>query len=207
MGYIGNMHTHFKVPVGQPPNGERIVKILRIGRIDRKGRHLTHIAACRNLLRSNIIGYLIRLALHLFRVAVRQIIFGQDRVHFGIVVAGCPEHIHDFTFGALHRIGPSHDPHQYFLTLFRSVQTPLGDKNIVRHFTVVDPHESKIIGHLDNSHISLRRTLHDPDHFSFGVSRTAFTCNCHLDPVTMQRVSGPRFIHEDILVHTFDNHI
>ena len=199
--HVGNVYADFEITVRQAPDRKRVVKILRIGRVDRKGRHAAHIAPAGDLLRIDRIGNLLGLLFDLLRITVRQIEFGQNRMHFGIVVPRSAEHVDDLP------IGPADNVDQHFLPLFRTVQRTFGNKNIVRHLTAVDMHESEIVGTFDHADVLFRRALDHFDDLPFGISAAPLTRNGHLHPVAVQRMSGARRIDVNILVHPFDDHV
>ena len=90
---------------------------------------------------------------------------------------------------------------------FRTVQRTFGNKNIVRHLTAVDMHESEIVGTFDHADVLFRRALDHFDDLPFGISAAPLTRNGHLHPVAVQRMSGARRIDVNILVHPFDDHV
>ena len=128
-------------------------------------------------------------------------------MHFGIVVPRSAEHVDDLPFGTLHRIGPADNVDQHFLSLFRTVQRTFGNKNIVRHLTAIDMHESEIVGTFDHADVLFRRAIDHFDDLPFGISAAPLTRNGHFHPVAVQRMSGARRIDVNILVHPFDDHV
>ena len=108
MRYVGDMYADLVVPVFQPADRERVVEILRIGRIDRERRHAAHVASRGDLLVGDRFGNFLSFFLDLLGIAVRQIEFGENRMHLGIVVARLAEHVDDLSFGgcASYRANP-----------------------------------------------------------------------------------------------------
>ena len=61
----------------------------------------------RDLLFRDRIRQLVGHSFDLFGIAVRQIVFGQDGMHFGVVVTGRPQNIDDFALGVFQISGQS----------------------------------------------------------------------------------------------------
>ena len=86
VGYISYMHAHFP-EVPHSADGKRIVEVFRIFRVNGKGCYVTEIFSSCNFLFRYFIRNLVGLSLHVFRVEIRQAVFSQDGMHFGIVVS------------------------------------------------------------------------------------------------------------------------
>ena len=209
MRYVGDMYADLVVPVFQPADRERVVEILRIGRIDRECRHAAHVASRGDLLVGDRFGNFLSFFLDLLGIAVRQIEFGENRMHLGIVVARLAEHVDDLSFGAAHRIGPTRDLYEHLFAAFRAMQGARRHENIRRHLTAVDANEREgvALGHLDDADVVLLRPLDDFDDLAFGIAGTALAGDGHAHPVAVQRMVRPRGIHVNILVHTLHDHV
>ena len=121
---IGNVHTHFKIPVRKFLIGEGVVKVFRVGGVDGEGEGVPKVAAVldigsRNGVRNGIGG-----VFHLFFESIGEAVFGQDGVHLGVVVAGGAEHIGQIAVRggflarpAVHHHGYLHAAHGFQVTI------------------------------------------------------------------------------------------
>ena len=109
MGDVGNMHAYLEVAVLQPAEGQCVVEVLGVRRVYGYGEHVPEVAASLQVLRAYDVGYAVSRTGHLRLEAVRQIVFGQYGVHFGVVLARFPEHIDQVT--GRHRVLASPEVH------------------------------------------------------------------------------------------------
>ena len=133
VGHVGNMHPHLPIPVGELANGEGVVEVLGIGRVDGEGGHPAHILAAfdfrfRNAGLNFVSGFF-----ELFGEVVGEVELGQDGVHFGVVVPRVPQHVYHLARGIFGRFGPFGDANNHLLPVLGAVQRPQRHKNIRRH--------------------------------------------------------------------------
>ena len=107
--HVGNVYADFPSTICERADGECVVKIFSIARVDRKGEHVAHIFTPRDLFRRHAIRYLVRSLLYPRRVSIRQIKLGQNSVHFGVVFPFLPQNIHHFADRTLSLHRPLHD--------------------------------------------------------------------------------------------------
>ena len=107
------MHAHLVPAIAEVTVRECIVKVLSIGRVNGKRRHLAKVLSLCQLL----LGYLARESLCLVNsslwVVVVYIVLGQYGAHLGVVVARLAEYLEDTSRGDLVRARPLGDSHLY----------------------------------------------------------------------------------------------
>ena len=89
MGYVGYVYAYFPQTFYYGANGEGIVKVFGVVRVDGEGGHLSEVFALADFFRRNIVGDEVGCFLYILRIGVGQSVFGQDSVHFGVIFAGC----------------------------------------------------------------------------------------------------------------------
>ena len=205
IGYIGDVHAHFYIAVGQTAHRKRIVEILGVGGIDREGRNAAEIPpggdfVCGQLGR-DFVGFL----LHLFGIGIRKVVFGQDRMHFGVVVTRSTQYVDNLTRGIFHRVGPFGDPYQHFLTVFCSLQVAQRNEYVGRELAAVHFHECETVRQFQYAHVFFVRMFEYLDYLSFGVH--LFFClagDRYLYAVAVQHMAGVPRVYIDIFVQAFD---
>ena len=106
------MNTNLPQPVTQRLYRECIIKVLGIGRVDCKGRHITHISALSIVLGRNCT---VNLGSSLFNVLlklIRQVVLEQYCVHLGIIIARSTQNINKFANRHLVTIVPMCNTHR-----------------------------------------------------------------------------------------------
>ena len=164
MRYVGNVHAHLDVAVGQAAVRERIVEVLCIGRVDGKGYHLAHVAALGYFGRGNIIWNLLGGLGYLLWEVVGQAVVGQDGVHLGFVVAGTTQHLHDLADGVLSRLGNLGYLNDHLIAILRLAGAAHRHEDIERHLLTVGHHKDVVGRHLHRAHVlalALLEDLHD----------------------------------------------
>ena len=107
--HVGNVYADFPSTICDRADGECVVKIFSIARVDRKGEHVAHIFTLRDLLRRHAVGYLVRRLRYPIWVSIRQIKLGQNSVHFGVILPFLTQNIHHFADRTLSLHRPLHD--------------------------------------------------------------------------------------------------
>ena len=69
--HIGNVYADFPSSICKRADGECVVKIFSIARVDRKGEHVAHIFTPRNFFRRHAVGYLVGGFFYTLRVGIR----------------------------------------------------------------------------------------------------------------------------------------
>ena len=136
------MNADFKIAVFQPAEGQRIVKVLGICRVNRKRQGLAEVLATLQFRRSNRLADAVSGILQRLVEAIREVEFGQNGVHLRVVGTGSSENIRDYAVRTdlAPRPGVNLDSHLH--TLF-STELPCLlriDADVVRHRLALHQH-------------------------------------------------------------------
>ena len=145
------MYSYFPQSVIRFTNGNRIIKILGIPRVDGKCRHLTQVLTLPDFLGRNTRVDLLCLIFYGLGISIRQTVFGQNGVHFRGIVSALPQYIHDLTNRILGMFGPFGNLHHSLISAFTTFQRFFRNKYVVGQRTVLGEQESKILTHLQSS--------------------------------------------------------
>ena len=191
------MHTHFPVSVIQLASRKGIVKVLGIFRVDGKGQDLTEILTLGNFFFRDNFRYLICRLFHIFRISIRQAEFCQYRMHFGCILTGHTQNIDHFTQRVLGFVRPFNDTDNGFIAILAAFQFFFRDKYIVCQRLVLGDEEGKAFRYLQFADKCLFLAFQYFDHFGFRFSALAFGKQLHLHFITVHRMSGIPFRHEN----------
>ena len=97
MGHVRNMDAHLIIAVIQHLEGQRVVKVLGIFRVDSECQGIPEIATFLDLCRCYFIGNAVRCILHFCLESVRKPILRQYRVHLGIILARLTQNVHQMS--------------------------------------------------------------------------------------------------------------
>ena len=110
--HIGDVHAHLPESVLQLSDGERVVEVLRILRVDGAGEHVAEVLALGIVRRCYLCRNLLGSLLHVLRILIRQAVLREDGVHLHVVVARLAEHVDNLAdHVAVILVGPLHDAH------------------------------------------------------------------------------------------------
>ena len=155
VGHIGNVHSHLveRRRGGQCAEGERIVKVLGILRVDGEGEHLPEILAALQVGCSDGARYLGGSLHHALRVGVWQSVFGQYGVHLHGVVAMLSQHVNHLSHdGLLLGRGPLRDFHHGHVAVLAALQLLLGYDDVVNKDVALGLQEGEVGFHHQPSH-------------------------------------------------------
>ena len=158
------MHAHLPLAVPQLTDGQRIVEVLRIGRVDGKRRNATEVYASGDLIGWYLVRDLVSRLFHHLRVAVRQTELHQDSVHLRIVITCGAQYLNDLTHRVTVSLRPLRDPHNRLVASLSTLQAILRDEDIIHQQTVVDLQEGIILRDLQLTHEGVMSTLQDVQH-------------------------------------------
>ena len=212
MGDVGDMYAHLVVPVLKPAERERVVEVLGVGRVDGEGEAVAEILAPLEVFGAYLVGNLVGGVLHLGFETVRQVEFGEDGVHLGVVEPGHSEHVADVAEGVVLSPAPAFDD-------CGDLHSGLGafggglcgiDRDVVGHGAALHEHPRLVSGgmvYADEGSAGALEYLH---HFAFAAA-LAVACGLvsghhHLHDVAVEGVAGLGRLHEDVVVLTFYDH-
>ena len=204
------MDADLVIPVFQFPEGEGVVIVLGIGRIDGECQDVPEIAAALEVLFRDLVRNRVRGILHLLAEAVRQAELRQDGMHLGLVLPGLPEEIDDVAMGRRRAPVPAvHDGRdlQARHRLLRILRH--GDGNVVRHGPRGHQHPGLAFRHdMEDAHERALRPLQDGDDLAFPAPAARAARLGFHDPhdVLVQRAAALRRPDINVLVLSLDPH-
>ena len=190
VGNVGDMDAHLVVAVVQLAEGQGVVEVLRIGRVDGEGQDLAEVLAAGAVLVGDFLGNPVGSVLHGLFELVGKAELGEDRVHLGIVLARHAQYVHDMPVGpALTALPAIHDGGDFHAadTAFRD-----GDGDIVRHGLGGHEHPGTLADDVEDPHKRLLRALYDGNDLAaapLGVSNP-FLGDSHPDSIPVQGAAG-----------------
>ena len=137
MRHIGNVHTNLPQSLACGADGECIVKVLGIGRVNGKCCHTAEILALGNLLGCYVGRQLACSLLNGSRIGVWQAILGQYSIHLGIVVAALAKDVNNLAYRVLALNGPLKQLYHSLVATLSALEQILWNKNVIRHYTVL----------------------------------------------------------------------
>ena len=131
--HVGDVNAHLPESVLELSDGERVVEVLCILRVNGAGEDIAEVLALgvvlRRYLRRNLLGSL----LHVLRILIRQAVLREDGVHLHVVVASLSEHVDNFAnHVAVILVGPFHDAHHSVVTVLATFQLSARNDDAVR---------------------------------------------------------------------------
>lgn len=93
MGHIGDMYPNLPVASGKSLQGQCIVEIAGIGRINGEGDHIAEIATAFNIFLCYFIAYLFSIPFNFLSEAIGKLIFGKDGMHLSLMLTRPAKHL------------------------------------------------------------------------------------------------------------------
>ena len=168
------MYAHFPQAVAGRADGEGIVKVLGVVRVDGEGEHVAEVLAACDFFGRDARLELFGGILHSLGIVVGQSEFGQDGVHFGIVLSLPAQDVDHLSDGALRLFGPFHDFHHGLVARLSALELVLGDEDVGGQRAAFGDEEAVALFHLQETDEGVLGAADDFDDFGFaGVSRPA----------------------------------
>ena len=128
---IGDMHPDLIAPFRKRAEGEGVVEVLRITRVDGAGQHPTEVLTLCELLFGDLGRECFSSLLYGLGIAIGEAELSEDGVHLRRVVAGLTEDIDDFPARVLALAVPVGDAHDDLIMARRTHGLILGDEDIL----------------------------------------------------------------------------
>ena len=193
VGYIGNMHADFDVTVFEAAERQRVIEVFCIARVDGESHGASHVFACCDFFvgdaRINFVGSFF----NGLGIAVWQAEFGQNCMHFGGVLAGFAEHVHNFALGILCIIWPVGDSHYHFVAVCGAFEALTRYIYVVCQIFRVGEQICDVLVDFDSAYKCLIFLFDDSCYFGFGLFAFYTGRNRHLHTVAVESVHGVTF--------------
>ena len=173
MRNVGYMHTDLPETVLQLADRERVVEILRIGRIDREGRHPAEIATLgiillRNLPRDGLGG-----TLNVGVELVRQVELRHDGMHLRVVVTLAAQTLDQHTARTVVLVAPLRYAEYHLVAVVDARAVLAREVYVHRQLARVGVYEYGLTAHLRNAHITLSTALDNLRNSTLGMAPVA----------------------------------
>ena len=207
MGNIRNMDAYFIIAVFQFLKRKCIIKILGILGINGKGQYITHIPSLSDLgfLYTGIQGF--GVLFHLIRKFMRKSIFRQNGMDFRIMLAGSPQHLHNFTIRGIGIIGPIAQIDQNLVSIVGLFQLFRRDKNISIHSGIGGANKSKTFLLVHNTHVRGFLSFQYPGDFTLLFLALAPRFYEYLYRIAMECFVEVVIGHKNIVLQLIDHNI
>ena len=128
---VGDMHPDFIAPFRKRAEGEGVVEVLRITRVDGAGQHSTEVLTLCEFLLGDLGRECFGSLLYGLGIAIGEAELGEDGMHLRGVIAGLTEDIDDFPARVLALAVPVGDAHDDLIMARRTHSLILGDEDIL----------------------------------------------------------------------------
>ncbi len=213
--HVGDVDAHLVAPFVQLDEGNCVVEVFGIGRVDGEGRHLAVVLAPRDLSLGDGVGNLVGGRTHLRLEAVRQLELGQDGVHLGVVLAGFAQHVYNLALRLHTPSRPVGDHHSHLhavgslqpADLRKVLGAPDGDADVVGHTGALDDGPGLVAADGEDADVRPFAALDDLHHLAFlAAAVAALLSDYHLHTVAVQRPAELGLRHEDVIVAALYHH-
>ena len=199
VAHVGNVNAHFPQPLAEGADGERVVEVLGIVRVDGKGGHGAEVLPPGYLIGSDVGLQRLGGFLHLLRVDVGQAVLRQDGVHLGVVLPLAAQDVDHLAHGAFGVGGPLHDFHHGLVAVLSALEFVLGDEDVRGQRAALGDEEAVASLHLQLSDECVVGALQDVGDFRFAGMAGAACQHRHPHPVAVEGMERVAFAHEDAL--------
>ena len=168
------MDTHFPYSVLDFSDGQCVVEVFGIARVDGEGGHVAHVDTFCHLLRSDSRIDDVRRPFHFLRIFVRQSKFSEDGVHLRVVFSAGSKHIDHLSHGIVRPFRPVGDFHESLLSVLSAFEFIEWDDDVVWQLSVRRNEESSMLADLQHPDIRFLIPFDDFHHLSLQFLAVAF---------------------------------
>ena len=165
VGDVRNMDADFPAILAHGADGEGVVKVLGVVRVDGKGRDRPKVLAPRNLFGRDTGLQLLGRGLDALRVGIGQAVLGQDGVHLGIVLALTAQDVDHLSDRALRVFGPVRNLDHCLVARLPAFQLVLRYEDVRRQGAPFRHEEAEALLHLEAAHEGVFLPLQNLDDF------------------------------------------
>ena len=164
VAHVGDMDTDFPVAVLQLLDGQGVVKVLGVGRVDGERGHVTHVAALGDFLRSDAVIQGLGGLGDILGILVGKSEFSQDGMDLGIVLAGNTQHVNHLADGRVGILWPFDNLDYHLVSGAAAGQLVQRDEDVGGQELAVGGQLGKVLEYLQRAdkHLLLAlQNLHD----------------------------------------------
>ena len=202
------MDADLEVAVFQHFEGQGVVVVLGVGRVDGEGQGVPEILAALEVLGRDLVGNGLGLVVDGFLETVRKAELRQDGVHLRFVLAGHAEHVHQVAVrGRVVAVPAVHDGGDFHAALraqgSRFLRIHL---DVVGHRLALHQHPGLGADGVVHADEGALRALDDLDDLAFlAPVASAFAGHGDDHRVSVEGLPGLGRLDEDVVVHAFDD--
>ena len=180
------MDSHLPKSFFYGADGDGIVKVLCIVRVNCKGCNITEILTAGHGCIGYFRGYFIGGLFNVLGIAVRESVFSQYRMHLSVVLTGCAENVYHFSDGVtVGSIRPFHNLYDRLLAVPSFLETAYGNENILVGF-VGSYKVSKLTLDLKRTHKGILGPFDDFSDLTFGTGMRPACKQYYTDTVSVK---------------------
>ena len=195
------MHTHLIESFVEFLDGEGIVKVFGVGRVNGASPCIAEVLSLSNVFGRDLARDLLRGLLHVLGILIRQTVLCENGAHLGIVLSSLAEHVDDLTNRVfVVFVRPLDDLHEHLVVGLSALEFFLRNKDVLREGAVLRDTEGNVAVHTQPADKGVLGTAENLDDLGF---LDMFLAACHeRHPYTVARKCrhGVALCHEDGLV-------
>ena len=159
---IGNMHTHLIESFVEFLDGEGIVKVFGVGRVNGASPCIAEVLSLSNVFGRDLARDLLRGLLHVLGILIRQTVLCENGAHLGIVLSSLAEHVDDLTNRVfVVFVRPLDDLHEHLVVGLSALEFFLRNKDVLREGAVLRDAEGNVAVHAQPAYEGVLGTAED----------------------------------------------
>ena len=186
MTHVSDVDTNLPIAVLEFLDGEGVIKVFGIGRVDGKRRHISHVAAFGNFLGRNTGIQSLGGFGDVLRVFVRQTKLSQDSMNLGIVLACHTQHVNHLADGRIGILGPIYNLDNHLVASLATGQSVQRNKDVCGQELAVSGKLGKVFHHLQRTDEHLLLALENLYNLGLRLHAMACSADVHQHAVTVQ---------------------
>ena len=198
MRHVGDVDTHFPQSLANRTDGNGVVEVLCVARVDSEGLDLAEVLASAYLLGGDARFQFAGVFFHLFRVLVRQSELGKDGVHLRVVLAALAQYVNDFALRIAHISRPVRYSRNDLVAVLAVLELVGRDEDVVKHRNARHDEEGCSSVDLQSAHVRFLAALNDFNDFAAHLlAASAFSVQTHFDLVARQSMVEVLVVYAD----------
>jgi len=159
------VHAHLIESFVEFLDGESIVEVFGISRVNGTGPCIAEVLTLGNVLGCDLARDFLRGVLHVLWILIRQAVLCENGAHLGIVLSGLAQHVDDFANRILMvLVRPLDNLHEHLVVALSTLEFLLRNKDVLHEGTVLRDAEGNVAVHTqpaDKSVLGTAENLYD----------------------------------------------